>query len=104
MPGISVPPVMSVRVSVSVSMSLDDHLDACGRDARARHPLALEAVALQGKGAKSPLEVREREPKIDERAKHHVARGPRRTIEVHNPAHRMPLCFRLTKRPAPRMM
>jgi len=73
--------LMMVRVLVGIGpMLFDDEFgrrDTGAQDARRRH-----LGALEGETSERAAQLFERQPRIEKRAKHHVARGAVETVEV----------------------
>ena len=80
---------VSVRVHVPRSLADLDHLYVRGRHARAQD-LAHTQLVTDAKAAECLAQPLDRQPRIDERAEDHVARGAGKTIEVEHARHQSP--------------
>ena len=99
MPTIAI--VMRMGMGMDVGMFMDPEFrcgHTCLQDAIDRHVPAFNREAAQ-----RGLELVERQARIEERTKNHVARRAGEAIEVENP-HTRPSCLKLKNAAPPRMM
>ena len=90
--------VMIVFVGVGVVAVLC-HDELRRRHAGAQHLLRRDLGPVEREAPKRPSQFFERQPGIDERPQHHVARRAVETIEIQNPRHSFALPFALCSLP-----
>ena len=85
--------LIMIVIGVVVPMLVDTELR--GRDPRPEDFLGVNVRIAEREAAQRALQLRERQPGIEQRADRHVAGDPRKTVEVQNPAHSSRNSFRL---------
>ena len=73
------------------------------RDAGAENLLGAQFDIAERQAAQRALQVIERQAGVEQRAERHVARDPRKTVEVQNPAHGYSVSLMLQYRASPRI-
>ena len=77
------------------------HRELRRRNAGAQDLFRAQFHLAQREAAEGVLQIVERQAGVEQRAERHVARDPRKTVEVQNPAHRCPTPLMLQNRASP---
>ena len=93
--------IVIVRACVIVFVLVDAELR--GGDPRAQHARGVDVRVAERQAAERALQIVERQAGVEQRAERHVARDPRKAVEVKNPAHGCLVSLMLQYRASPRM-
>ena len=94
--------IVVMIAAVVVCVLVDDELRR--RHAGAKDTLGVDVITRYREAAKRASQLVERQPGVEQRTEHHVARDAGETIEVEHATHRSVISLKLQYLTSPRMM